>query len=136
MAEVIVWTNENGNVSVCTPTGEMSIADVKLHHTPPESLILQDSALPTQENDFFNAWRLRGRTVSVDIDAAKEITKDRLRAEREPLLVAQDVLFQRAMETGADTTAIVAEKNRLRDLTSLVDSCTTTAQLRALKAGN
>jgi hypothetical protein len=72
--------------------------------------------------------------ITVDLTKAKEITKDRLRMEREPLLVAQDVAFQRALETGADTTAIVAEKQRLRDITKLADSCTTTEQLRNLKA--
>jgi hypothetical protein len=39
--------------------------------------------------------------ITVNIDKAKDITKDRLRAEREPLLEAQDVLFQRALESGA-----------------------------------
>jgi hypothetical protein len=73
--------------------------------------------------------------ITVNLDKAKEITKARLRAEREPLLQAQDVLFQRALESGADTTAIVAEKQRLRDVTNLVDSCTTTEQLRALRVG-
>jgi hypothetical protein len=48
-------------------------------------------------------------------------------------LAAQDVLFQRALETSADTTTIVAEKNRLRDITDQVDSATTTAQLRGMK---
>lgn len=72
--------------------------------------------------------------ITVDLAKAKEITKDRLRMERKPLLAAQDVAFQRALETGADTTAIVAEKQRLRDITKLADSCTTTEQLRNLKA--
>jgi hypothetical protein len=72
--------------------------------------------------------------ITVDLAKAKEITKDRLRMEREPLLAAQDVAFQRALETSADTTAIVAEKQRLRDITKLADSCTTTDQLRNLKA--
>ena len=53
--------------------------------------------------------------IVINIDKAKEITKARLRQERAPLLQAQDVAFQRALETGADTTAIVAEKQRLRD---------------------
>ena len=70
--------------------------------------------------------------IVIDIDKAKAITKDRLRAERAPLLAAQDVAFQRALESGSDTAAIVAEKQRLRDVTSLVDSCTTTNELRAL----
>jgi hypothetical protein len=72
--------------------------------------------------------------ITVDLAKAKEITKNRLRAERESLLAAQDVAFQRALETGADTTAIVAEKQRLRDITKLADSCTTTDELRNLKA--
>ena len=72
--------------------------------------------------------------ITVNITKAKEITKNRLRTERGPLLAAQDVAFQRALETGADTTAIVAEKQRLRDITKLADSCTTTEQLRNLKA--
>ena len=38
----------------------------------------------------------------------------------------------KAQESGADTTAIVAEKNRLRDITKSVDSCTTTDELKAL----
>ena len=72
--------------------------------------------------------------ITVNITKAKEITKNRLRTERGPLLAAQDVAFQRALETSADTTAIVAEKQRLRDITKLADSCTTTDQLRNLKA--
>jgi hypothetical protein len=55
--------------------------------------------------------------IQVDITKAKAITKDRLRADRKPLLEAQDVLFMRAQEAGSDTSAIVTEKNRLRDIT-------------------
>ena len=71
--------------------------------------------------------------ITINFDKAKTITKNRLRTERAPLLQAQDVAFQRALEANADTTAIVAEKQRLRDLPSLADACTTLAQLRSLK---
>jgi hypothetical protein len=70
--------------------------------------------------------------IVIDLEKAKTITKDRLRAERTPLLAAQDVLFQRALESGSDTAAIVAEKQRLRDITSQVDTCTTLDELRGL----
>ena len=70
--------------------------------------------------------------ITVSIPKAKDITKDRLRLDRKPLLEAQDVLFMQAQESGADTTAIVAEKQRLRDITKQVDSCTTTDELKAL----
>jgi hypothetical protein len=71
--------------------------------------------------------------IIVDINKAKDITKDRLRAEREPLLLAQDVAFQRALESSADTSAIVAEKQRLRDITTLVDTANTVEELKALE---
>jgi len=74
--------------------------------------------------------------ITINLDKAKDITKNRLRAERTPLLAAQDVAFQRALESGADTTAIVAEKNRLRDITSLADTATTLEELRSLKSGD
>ena len=69
--------------------------------------------------------------INVNITKAKVITKDRLRADRKPLLEAQDVLFMQAQEAGTSTTAIVTEKNRLRDITNQVDSMTTTDQLKA-----
>lgn len=133
MAQVIVFTNKRGGVSVCYPTGELSIDAVKAKDTPEGSVIIDATSLPESDNDFFNAWELSNGVVSVNLAKAKELTKIRLRIERESLLQAQDVLFQRALETNADTTAIVAEKQRLRDITSLADSCTTTAQLRALE---
>lgn len=71
--------------------------------------------------------------ITVNFDKAKAITKDRLRAERAPLLEAQDVAFQQALETNTPTTAIVAEKNRLRDITKLVDAATSLEDLKALK---
>jgi hypothetical protein len=71
--------------------------------------------------------------ITINLDKAKEITKDRLRVDRKPLLEEQDVLFMKAQESGADTSAIVAEKNRLRDVTKLTDSATTTDELKALK---
>jgi hypothetical protein len=71
--------------------------------------------------------------ITINFDKAKDITKDRLRMERAPLLVAQDVLYMRATEQGQDTTAIVAEKQRLRDLTQLADAATTLDQLKQIE---
>jgi uncharacterized protein YdaT len=68
--------------------------------------------------------------IIINIAKAKDITKDRLRAERKPLLEAKDVAFQRALESNADTSAIVAEKQRLRDITNQVDSMTTVEELK------
>jgi hypothetical protein len=70
--------------------------------------------------------------ITINFDKAKEITKARLRAEREPLFQVQDVAFQRALETGADTSAIIAEKERLRNITNLVDTAETLDELKEI----
>jgi hypothetical protein len=71
--------------------------------------------------------------ITINFEKAKAITKDRLRAERTPLLQAQDVAFQRALESGADTSAIATEKQRLRDITLLADAATTLDELKQIE---
>jgi hypothetical protein len=132
MTQVIIFTNDNGGVSVCTPTTDLPIEEVQAKDTPEGSLIIDNADLPNQYNNFFNAWELVDGKVEVNLDKAKVITKDRLRAERTPLLQAQDVAFQRALEEGADTKEIVAEKQRLRDITKLADQATTLDELKGI----
>ena len=135
MANVIIYSNSPGNVSVCVPTGELPIEQVMAKDAPSGAIIVDDSTLPQGDgSSFFDAWELANGSVSVNLDKAKAMTKTRLRAERVPLFQAQDVLFQRAQESSSDTSAIVAEKQRLRDVTNLVDVETTLEGLRALKA--
>lgn len=134
MTQVIVFTNENGGVSTCIPTGELPIEAVKAKDTPSHSIIVDVSELPQGvDAEFYDAWELADGVVSVNLDKAKELTKNRLRAEREPLLAAQDVAFQRALEEGGKTDEIIAEKQRLRDITKLADSAASTEELRAIK---
>jgi len=146
---VIIFSNTNGGVSVCVPTGELPIEQVLAKDCPSGAIIVDDATLPQADNDFFDAWELNtlintnteyftpndlnNSIIKINLDKAKAMTKTRLRAEREPLLQAQDVLFQRALESSTDTTAIVAEKTRLRDITKLVDPVTTLEGLRAIK---
>ena len=69
--------------------------------------------------------------MQVNFSKAQAITKDRLRADRKPLLEAQDILYMRAQEAGSDTSAIVTEKQRLRDITEQVDSMSTLEELKS-----
>lgn len=133
MTHVIIYTNDRGGVSVCVPTGELPVESVKAKDCPAASYIVDQADLPNEDGDFFDAWEQSEGVVTVNFAKAQELTKVRLRREREPLLAAQDVAFQRAQETNADTSAIVAEKQRLRDITKLADSATTLAELRAIK---
>jgi len=136
MSQAIIFTNDNGGVSTCIPTGEISIDAVMEKDVPKGkgARIVNLADLPNQYNDFYDAWEMDATSVTVNKAKAVEITKKRLRIERAPLLAAQDVLFQRAQESNSDTTAIVAEKNRLRDITDLATESKTLEQLRALKA--
>ena len=51
----------------------------------------------------------------INMAKAREIHKDNIRFARKPLLEALDIEFQKALETGANTTNIIAKKNALRD---------------------
>jgi hypothetical protein len=134
--QVIIHANENGGVSTTIPTGEISIDAVLTKDVPAGrgARIVEQSSLPNQYNDFYDAWEMNATSVTVNKTKAVELTKTRLRLEREPLLVKQDVAFQRALESGSDTSAIVAEKQRLRDITNLATESKTLEELRALKA--
>ena len=70
--------------------------------------------------------------ITVNLTKAKSITKVRLRNDRKPLLEAQDILYMKAQEASSDTSDIVTEKNRLRDITDDADDCTTLDELKAL----
>jgi len=74
--------------------------------------------------------------ITINIDKAKEIKKDRLRQERKPLLEQLDVDYMRAMEQGIETTNIVNEKQRLRDITNLVDTCSSVEELKSISCEN
>ena len=69
--------------------------------------------------------------IEVNIDKAKDITKDRLRDERKPKLEALDIQFMQAQESGSDTSDIVSKKQQLRDATDQVDDMTTVDELKA-----
>jgi len=51
----------------------------------------------------------------IDMAKAREIHKNNIRFARAPKLAELDIEFQKALETGASTTDIVAKKQALRD---------------------
>ena len=71
--------------------------------------------------------------IKTDMAKAKEIHKTNIRNARAPKLAELDVEFQKALETSADTSDIVAKKQALRDAPadSAIDSATDEAGLKA-----
>ena len=51
----------------------------------------------------------------IDMAKAREIHKTNIRAARTSKLAELDIEFQKALETSADTSAIIAKKQALRD---------------------
>ena len=96
-----------------------------------------DASTATVPSDrhFRGAWSLSGSVISEDMDAAKEIFKDKVREVRNPLLDAEDVVYMKALE--ADDTsakaASVTKKTALRDAPA-ASAITSASDIAALKA--
>ena len=71
--------------------------------------------------------------IKIDITKAQEITRERLRAERTPLLQALDIEMMKNLSDTAKLAEIEAEKQRLRDITKVVDTLTVIDELKAIK---
>jgi hypothetical protein len=69
--------------------------------------------------------------IAINFDKAKDITKDRLRAERKPMLESLDVVQLRNLNNPEVLAEIEAKKQALRDATNQVDTMTTLDELKA-----
>ena len=79
MAQVIIYTNDNGGVSVCVPTGELPIEQVLEKDCPAGAIIVDASDLPT-DNDFFDAWELVNGQVVIN-EGKKQAMIDKAQTE-------------------------------------------------------
>jgi len=130
----IIYETETG-VAIIHPTGELSIEEVFNKDVPEQykhtAQIVEDDVIPN-DRQFRNAWKHEMGRIVEDIDKSKEIHKERLRAERKPLLEKQDVEYMLALEQQLDANEIIKEKQRLRDITKLVDKCETIEDIKKI----
>lgn len=95
-----------------------------------------DYATPA-DRVFRNAWAADESqgVITVDMSKARDIWRDKIRAARLPEFVRLDAAFMRALETGTDTSAIVAQKQALRDATAdpAIDAALTPEQLKLVQ---
>ena len=91
------------------------------------------------ERTFREAWTFGGNPdagiISVDMGKARDIWRDKIRQARAGKLEALDAAFMKALETGADTSAIVSEKTALRDAPAdpAIDAATTPEELKLVQ---
>lgn len=88
MAQVILFTNKAGGVSVCIPTGEIPIEQVLIKDCPKNSIIIDDAELPTE---YFEAWELVNGKVVVN-EAKKLNIQQESKAKQEAELSALNKL--------------------------------------------
>lgn len=89
------------------------------------------------ERTFRGAWEADANAgvISVDMAAARDIWRDKIRQARIEPLAALDTAYMKALETGADTTQIIADKQALRDAPTdpAIDAATTPEELAAVQ---
>ena len=121
----IIYTNSDGTVSIVQPilteinpnTGKPFTIEEIAEKDIEKGIsyeIVDDSAIPT-DRSFRDAWKQNDKTIETDIDKAREIHKTNIREARTSKLQELDIEFQKAQETSADTSDIVAKKQALRD---------------------
>lgn len=77
MAQIIIY-EQNNQVAVCIPSGELPIEEVLAKDAPSHAIIIDDSELPT-EQEFFNAWELVDGKVVVN-ETKKQAIIDAIQA--------------------------------------------------------
>ena len=130
MTQAIIFTNDNGGVSVCIPTGELPIEAVLAKDCPAGAIIVDSSSLPQgADAQFFDAWELSGSTVTVNFEKAKAIKLAQFNA------AAVAEAQKRQLNTLAAIANEIADADFIASLTAgrtAIASATTTAELVAV----
>jgi len=130
MAQVIIFQNPNGGVSVCVPTGELPINEVLAKDCPAGAIIVDDSVLPTgSDAQFFDAWELADGKVTVNFAKAQAIKLAQYNSS------AVNVAQKRQLNTLAGIENSVSDADFTAELTAgrtAISAAKTTAELVAI----
>lgn len=130
MANLVVYTNLEGGMSIMIPSANVYVPDVEgspareafetfnvgeapegyrvatleeiaARDVPPDTTWhIVDSANIPEDRYFRDAWKQEDGAISVDMNKAVDVHKNFLREQRAPLMEALDVKYMRADETG------------------------------------
>ena len=130
MSLVIIYSNSNGGVSMCVPTGEMSIEDVQTKDTPTGSIILDTAMLPQGDDAlFFDAWELNGTTVTVNLEKAKAFKLSQYNAAAVAEAQKRQLNTLAGLENTPDDATFLAKLTADR---AAIASATSTAELAVI----
>jgi hypothetical protein len=91
------------------------------------------------ERTFREAWAFSGgsgqNVIGIDMEMARRVWRDKIRQARKDVFPVLDAAFIRALETGADTSSIVVQKQALRDAPAdpAIDAATTPDELKLVQ---
>lgn len=123
----IIYKSELG-IRIITPVTSIECAKKDIP-VGAEYKVVDDADLPN-DRTFRDAWNY---DLKEDVSKSKEIWKDKLRLERDPIFKSLDIEYYRALEEKKSTTGIVTKKNKLRDITKEVDKAKTIAEIKKVK---
>ena len=131
-----LYTDDNGFLVSTTPADAcpLTLEEIKAKDVVTDKTVYTVNTADLPKNwDFRDAWTYDGTNFGENMTVAREIHRRKIRIARTERLAELDIEFQRALETGASTTDIVAKKNALRDAPadSAIDSASDCAALKA-----
>ena len=111
----IIYTNNEGGISVVIPTGELSIEEVAAKDVPAGTPyeIVEDDAIPS-DRTFRGAWVMGDCCVEHDLDKCKAIGHDKRRAQRAEEFAPLDEVIAKQIP-GNDPAEVEAERQLVRD---------------------
>jgi len=137
--EKIIYQQEDGKVALVVPTDGFTLEQVIESAVPVgvPYLVINDEDIPDGFYDFHDAVSANfddpvNISITVDIERAKEIAKNKLREERKQLFEKNDIKLRDAMlsENKVDLKAAIDTRDRLRKAPKLVDSLSSLEELR------
>lgn len=138
----IIYKQENGTVALVVPTGQYTLEQVIESAVPVGApyLVIDDENIPDGFMEFHGAVNANfddpiNISIQVDIETAKEIAKENIRAQRKALFEENDIALRDAMLSGNKIAlkAAVDKRDRLRDATKQVNALSTLDELRRVK---
>lgn len=113
---------------------EPSDADRMLSTLYTKYKILTNEDFSKLDSEYLNAYDINKNGLKLNLQKAKSIKKDALRREREEIFKKLDVEFMLAIEKGDSNLgkSISQKKQKLRDITSKVDSARTFEEIKSI----
>jgi hypothetical protein len=132
----IIYTNNEGGVSVIHPTGELSIEEVAAKDVPDgiPYEIVEDDAIPS-DRTFRGAWVLGDCCVDQDLDKCKALGHDMRRAKRAEEFAPHDEVIMKQIpgnDAAVAETARQEIRSKYADMQVAIDAAESPDELKVI----